>query len=77
MVHKGKKVFKTRLVQVYPPALCSVWAQVISATGMDPLTATCKLSCLLLSANARARWFPGSFISKGSRLKNPTLLATN
>ena len=78
VVHKGKKVFKIRLAQVYPPALCSVWAQAICATGMDPLTATCKRSRLLLSANAQwARWLPGSFISKGSRLKNPTLLATN
>ena len=43
VLHEGQKVFKTRLAQVYPSALCKVWAQAIAANGMDPLAATFQL----------------------------------
>ena len=43
VLYEGQKVFKTRLAQVYPSALCSTWAQAIAATGMDPLAATFQM----------------------------------
>ena len=43
VLYEGQKVFKTRLAQVYPSALCSAWAQAIAATGMDPLAATFQM----------------------------------
>ena len=36
----GKKVFKTRIAQVYPDRLCSVWAQCLRGGHSDPLQAT-------------------------------------
>ena len=43
VLYEGQEVFKTRLAQVYPSALCSAWAQAIAATGMDPLAATFQM----------------------------------
>ena len=36
----NKKVYKTKLAQVYPPALCSAWAETIFPATQDPLAAT-------------------------------------
>ena len=36
----GRWVYKTRLAQVYPPALCQQWAAVLDRSRPDPLAAT-------------------------------------
>ena len=43
LVH-GRRVFRTRLAQVYPPALCEQWAKIIVAQHADPLEATFQLT---------------------------------
>jgi len=37
---QGAKVFRTKLAQVYPAALCELWADTIVAKSSDPLFAT-------------------------------------
>ena len=40
----GRKIFRTRLAQVYPAQLCEQWAAIIVALQLDPLTATFELT---------------------------------
>jgi len=40
----GRKIFRTRLAQVYPVRLCGLWADLIVGLQTDPLTATFKLT---------------------------------
>ncbi|CAL1134601.1 unnamed protein product [Cladocopium goreaui] len=44
VLSKGKKIFKTKLAQVYPPLLCQAWAKVIACLQADPLAATFQMA---------------------------------
>ena len=44
VMSKGKKIFKTKLAQVYPTLLCQAWAKVIASLQADPLAATFQMA---------------------------------
>ena len=44
VISNGKKIFKTKLAQVYPPLLCQAWAKVIACLQADPLAATFQMA---------------------------------
>ena len=44
VMSKGKKIFRTKLAQVYPPLLCQAWARVIACLQADPLAATFQMA---------------------------------
>eukprot|EP00435_Cladocopium_sp_Y103_P072257 s271_g39.t1 len=52
VIVNGKKVFKTRLAQVYPEPLCQQWAAAIAHLHQDPLALTFAMA---IPANDRKR----------------------